>query len=158
MDLRRSSARWRPVTNLLAGNALSAYGKFALWPGRQAGMQGVDDFRFTRCQREQAVTPPGADRAAQFLEGKGCFHCAPPWESMSRNEPAVPGVHLRAYGMPNHLIDLKMRRFKVLRKPLKVFHKPTRPKRRKAPKYRLISAATARAPRMVRACTAEDGA
>ena len=157
MDLHRSSARRRLATRL-KGNSLSACRKFAQWPGRQAGMQGVDDFRFTRCQREQAVTPPGTNRAAQFLEGKGCFHCAPPWESMPRNEPAVPGVHLRAYGMPNHLIDLKMRRFKALRKPLKVFHKPTRPKLRKAPKYRLISAATARAPRMVRACTAEDGA
>lgn len=40
------------------------------------------------------------------------------------NEPVLPGAHLRAYGVPNTLIDLNLRRFKALEKLERVFHKP----------------------------------
>lgn len=40
------------------------------------------------------------------------------------NAPGLPGIHLRAYGVPNTLVDLCLRRFKALAKPQKVFHKP----------------------------------
>jgi len=63
---------WRHafIIAMLLGIALSACRQFALRPGRQTRMHGVDDFRFTRREREQAVTSPGAYRAAEFLEGK----------------------------------------------------------------------------------------